>query len=378
MNIVYFDGAWHVISALVVFLLGFLLFVFRPFRSVSKKLSILLYFWHSFFCLYYAHFALYNTADATGYFRRSLSPDISLALGTRGVDSFTSILTQFLGFSYLGTFLVFNIIGAFGVLAILAAIREMTREKTKNIRIISTLICFAPGINFWTAGIGKDPISMLGTGLICWAAIDIRNRWFFIVIGTLCYLLVRPHVVPVIIAAFLFSLLIFGEISALKKVAIAVVVAAPTVFALKFVMSYIGLNELSQFEQFDDLVEYRQSVNTHGGSSIDISNMILPEQMFYYAFMPLFSGAGGLLGLVASIENVFLMMVVVISIPSIIRRSSTLKPQVKWFYLALALVLWIIFAISTANTGLALRQKWMLIPMLLLFCLSYMPAQKRR
>lgn len=378
MNIHYFDNAWHIFSAFSVFIAGFLFFGSRPFRAVSTKLSLLLYCWHSLFCLYYARFALYNTADAGGYFRRSLSPDVAPALGTRGVDFFTSIFTQFLGLSYLGAFLVFNIIGAFGVLAILAAIRETTRDKTRKIRIIATLICFAPGINFWTAAIGKDAISMLGTGLICWAAIDIRKRWLFIPIGALCYLLVRPHVVPVIIIAFLFSLLISGSMNIVKKIAIAAVLAVPAVFAVQFAMSVIGLNDLSQLEGFDDLIEYRQSVNMQGGSSVDISNMILPVQMFYYAFMPFFIGAGELLGLAASIENAFLMMIVVMSLPWIIRSHSTLQPQLKWFYLIFALLLWIVFAMTTANTGLALRQKWMLMPMLLLFCLSYIPVRRHR
>ncbi len=378
MNINYFDNAWDVFSAFSVFIVGFLLFGSRPFRSVPMRLSLVLYLWHSAFCVYYAHFALTNTADAAGYFRRSLSPDVAPALGTRGVDFFTSIFTQYLSFSYLGAFLVFNIIGAFGVLAVLAAIRETTRDKTRKARIIATLICFAPGINFWTVAIGKDAISMLGTGLICWAAVDIRKRWLLLPIGTLCYLLVRPHVVPVIIVAFLFSLLISGRMNLVKKVAVAVVLTLPAVFAVQFAMSVIGLGEASQFEGVGDLIEYRQSVNTQGGSSIDISNMILPMQMFYYAFMPFFIGAGGLLGLVASIENFFLMMIVVVSLPGLTRRSSTLQPQVKWFYLVFALVLWVVFAMTTANTGLALRQKWMFMPMLLLLCLSYMPVQRRR
>lgn len=345
---------------------------------MSNKLSLLLYCWHTLFCLFYADFAIHNTADASGYFRRSLSPDVAPALGTRGVDFFTSIFTQFLGLSYLGAFLVFNIIGAFGVLAILAAIRETTRDKTRNIKLIATLICFAPGINFWTVAIGKDAISMLGTGLICWAAIDIRKRWLWLPIGAVCYLLVRPHVVPVIIVAFLFSLLISGRMSIVKKGVIATVLSVPAIFAVQLATSVIGLGGSSQFDGFNEFIEYRQSVNLQGGSSVDISNMILPMQMFYYAFMPFFIGVGGVLGLVASIENAFLMMIVFISLPGLIRRTSTLQPQVKWFYLAFALVLWIIFSMTTANTGLALRQKWMFMPMVLLFCLSYTPIRRHR
>tara|TARA_R110002124_G_scaffold76753_1_gene205519 strand:+ start:19975 stop:21111 length:1137 start_codon:yes stop_codon:yes gene_type:complete len=378
MNINYFDNAWHVFSAFAVFIAGLLVFGSRPFRSVSTTLSLRLYCFHSFFCLYYARFALYNTADAAGYYRRSLSPDVAPGIGTRGVDFFTSIFTQFLGLSYLGAFLVFNIIGALGVLATLAAIRETTTEKTAKVRLIATLICFAPGINFWTAAIGKDAISMLGTGLICWATLNIRKRWLWFPVGAACYLLVRPQVVPIIFIALSFSLLISGRMSIVKKVAIALVLAGPTLFAVQLALSVIGLGDSPQFDGVNDFIEYRQSVNVHGGSSIDLTSMSLPMQMFYYAFMPLFIGAGGLLGLVASIENAFLMMIVVMSIPGLMRRSSSLPPQVKWFYLSFALVLWVIFAMTTANTGLALRQKWMLLPTLLLYCLSYMPARQHR
>jgi len=377
MNVVYFDTVWYDVSAFAVFIAGILLFGSRPFRSVSTKLSLLLYCWHTLFCLYYARFAIYNTADANGYFRRSLSPDVTMALGTRGVDFLTSIFTQFLGLGYLGTFLVFNIIGAFGVLAILAAIRETTHDKTRKIRVIATLICFAPGINFWTAAIGKDAISILGTGLICWAALDLRKRWLWLPVGAACYLLVRPHIVPVIIVAFLFSLLISGRKSLVKNVAISTVFSVPAIFAVQFAMSVIGLDGSSQFDGFNDFIDYRQSVNTQGGSSVDISDMILPMQMFYYAFMPFFTGAGGLLGLVASIENSFLMMIVVVSLLGLIRRPSTLQAQVKWFYLFFAFVLWVVFAMTTANVGIALRQKWMFMPILLMFCLSYMPVQRR-
>lgn len=378
MSINYFDNYWHALSAFSVFIAGFLLFGWRPFRSVSNKTSLMLYFWHSLFCLYYANFALSNTADATGYFRRSLDPNVAPALGTPGVDFFTSIFTQTLGLSYLGTFLVFNIIGAFGVLAILATIRETMQDKTRNAKIIATIVCFVPGINFWSAAIGKDAISMLGTGLICWAVIDIRRRWLFLSIGTLCYLLVRPHVVPVIISALLTSLLLTKNMNFVTKVVIAAVLIVPAAFSAQLAMSVIGLNETSQFGGATDFIEYRQSVNTQGGSSVDISNMILPMQMFYYAFMPFFIGAGGLLGLVASIENAFLVMIVAVSLSGMRRRPSTLQPQVKWFYLVFSVVLWVIFAMTTANTGLALRQKWMLMPMLLLYGLSYMPVKRRR
>ena len=378
MEIAYAENVWQVISAFAVFVAGFLAFSARPFRSVSRKVSVALYLWHTFFTLYYARFALYNSADARGYFIRSLENNPSFRLGTKAIDFITSIYTQFFGLSYLGTFLVYNIIGAIGLLAFVAAMRETSCRKTARVRLYTTIIAFLPGLSFWSVAIGKDSPALLGTGLLSWAAIDLKRRWVAVLAGTVIYLLVRPHLTAIILVALAFAIIISGKIGIPKKIMIVAVIAAPSVFAIKLAMATLGLGNTDVISSAYAFIESRQLINLQGGSSIDITNMNLPTQMVVYSFGPMFIGANGILGLVASIENVFLLFVVATAVIRIFRGRSSLSPTVKWFYLFFSLSLWMIFAMTTANLGIALRQKWMFMPMLLIFCLSYFPDSKAR
>lgn len=376
MEITYVENAWHVFSAFSVFLIGLVAFSVQPFRSVPARMSVALYLWHTVFCLYYARFAIYNTADARGYFIRSLDVLPSLTLGTQAVDVITSVYTQFLGLSYLGTFLVYNIIGAIGLLAFAAAIRETLGGKSRRVQFYLSVLLFLPGLSFWSVAIGKDAPALMGTGLLCWAALDMRRRWIAIVLGVAVYVVVRPHIAAVILVALAMAIMVSGKVSTVKKIMIIAVLAAPSAFAIRLAISTIGLGDSGAFIDVGDLIEYRQSVNMGGGGAINISGLILPVQMFLYAFGPLFIGAGSLMGLVASLENAFLLFLVASSAVSVVRRKSCLNPTVKWFYLFFALSLWIVFALTTANLGIALRQKWMFMPMLLIFCLSYLPEKR--
>jgi len=348
-------------------------FAARPFRSVPLATSVVLYLWHTCFCLYYARFALNNTADARGYYTRSIQSDFSFSLGTGAIDNFTAIFTQLFGFSYLGAFLLYNIIGAIGLVAILAAMREALSGKGRWVRFFALLVVFLPGASFWSVAIGKDAPALLGVGLLSWAALNIRKRWMALLLGIFSVVLVRPHIVAVILVGLALATLMVGKLRPLNKIVVVFVIAVPAVFAFRFAMASIGLGDFGAFSSVDEFIDYRQSVNMDGGSSIDISSMVLPVQMFFYAFGPLFFGASGLMGLVASVENAFLLFLVAMSAKNVLRKKSSLPPFAKWFFLFYGLSLWVVFALTTANLGIALRQKWMFMPMLLLFFLSYAP-----
>lgn len=376
MAITYAESVWHIFSAFAIFLIGLIGFAVQHFRSVPAKMSVTIYLWHTAFCLYYARFALYNTADARGYFIRSFEAGLSFGLGTKAIDFITAVYTQFVGLSYLGTFLVYNIVGAIGLLAFTAAIRETLGSKSRRIKLYVAVLVFLPGLSFWSVAIGKDAPALLGSGLLCWAVLDLRRRWIMLLLAVAVFLIVRPHIVAVILVALALAILVSRKGSMVNKILIVTVLAPPIIFATKMAMSSIGFGDSGAFKDVGEFIEYRQSVNMEGGGSIDISSMLLPTKMFFYAFGPLFIGAGGLMGLVASVENAFLLFLIASSAGSVWRRQSCLRPTVKWFYLFYSLALWIVFAMTTANLGIALRQKWMFMPTLLILCLSYLPERR--
>lgn len=340
-------------------------------------MSMCIYIWHTLFCIYYAWFTLDNSADAPGYFRRSFNPRLEFGLGTKGVDAFTAIFTQGLNLSYIGVFLVFNIIGAIGLAAYAGALREILAVKSQNVRRFSTLFIFLPGVSFWSVAIGKDALAFFGTGLLAWGILNIRQRWVAILLAVLAYTLVRPHVVAVIVIALTASVIFSNRMSAGRKIILGGMSLAICVVALQFALSAIGLGDIGTSDDVYEFLEYRQSVNLEGGSSIDISSMNMAMRLFYCAFAPLFFGVGGGMGLVASLENLFILGVVIRGALNKYRVSADLPSGAKWFYVVFAMISWIIFSNTTANLGIALRQKWMYMPMLLLFVLACFPNRRR-
>ena len=364
---------WDVASAGFVFLFGAVVCLSLPFSR--QNTTVTLYFWHTLFCIYYALFSLSNPADSIGYFRRSFTLERPFSLGTASVDYFTSLMTQGLGLSYLGAFLAFNIIGVIGLLAYAGALQETLAYKSRKIWRLGILLVFLPGVSFWSVAIGKDALAFFGTGLLCWGTLNIKRRWIAILLALLAYTMVRPHIVAVILAAYMFAAVLTGGLSINRKIVLCLVLSIPSGLAIQFAMSVIGLGYDDTLNNVNEFIEYRQSVNLQGGSSIDIANMNIMFRMFLYAFGPIFIGTGGMLGLIASFENLILFGCILCS-ALYLGKQSTLASSAKWFYLLFALACWFILANTTANLGIALRQKWQFMPMLLLFALSFFPDRR--
>lgn len=192
--LVFADNAWHIIAGFLIFLAGLSVAISQKrLFAVPQRLSIALYLWHSFFCLFYFWYSLNNTADSTLYYIRSLSFNFGFDVGTSGIDYIVSFFSQGLGLSYGNVFLVFNIVGYVGLLSLAAALQAVTKTSRRDIRKWSTLFLFLPGISFWSSAIGKDAIAFAAAGLVTWAALDIGRRMPALILGTLLFLLPRPH-----------------------------------------------------------------------------------------------------------------------------------------------------------------------------------------
>ncbi|MFD1691120.1 hypothetical protein ACFSHR_04845 [Azotobacter chroococcum] len=91
--------AWHVISALLVFLAGALLITWagRHFGTGSRR-SLALYAWHTLFCLVYCWYVLKYGGDAIGYYRTARGGTRYFHVGTYGVVYLTRLLIEGLGF----------------------------------------------------------------------------------------------------------------------------------------------------------------------------------------------------------------------------------------------------------------------------------------
>lgn len=367
------DTAWHVVSNLIVFLIGCWVAIVqvRTF-AVRQKQAILFYLWHTGFSIFYFYYSLNGGSDSANYYIFSFSDSLDFALGTIGIYYLTSFFSLGMGMSYGGTFLVYNLFGFIGMLAFAAALRQVAAACGKIAQRLSLLLILLPGLSFWSSAIGKDALTFMAAGLATWGALNNRRRYPALILAALAFLLARPHMAGILLVSVTLALLFSQRIGLIKRV-VLLALMIPTAFAgVGFGLEYAGLEDASSIADVNNYFELRQGYNLGGGSSVDIASMSVPMRLVTYLFRPFFFDAGGMLGLVISVENTLLAAVILYAITMRLggRRSQLdLFPFI--FFVVFSTVSWLVLANTTANLGIAIRQKWMFLPMMLVLAYSY-------
>jgi len=365
------SSVWHVLSAAVVFVLGavFTVPMAKYFRVPTSR-ALFLYAWHTGFCLFYMDYSITNISDAGGYYVSSFQYIGDFEPGTVFVIFLTSIFSVHLNMSYLGIFLVFNLFGSIGLLAFYGALRLATVDKSRALRVLSLLILLMPSINFWTASLGKDAISFMATGLAIWAALEFSKRTFLLGLAVIAMLLVRPHMAAIMVLAFVFSTIFSTRLSLVQRVVLGTMAFAVTAAMLPFALTYAGLGDASSSGDVMAYIEKRQGFNQAGGGGVDISSMSPPMQLFTYLFRPLPFEAHSIFALASSLDNVVLLGLFVMGIRRVFTYRSPYPRENRVFLWTYAIAAWIILALTTANLGISVRQKWMFTPVLLYLFIS--------
>ena len=356
----------------VIVLLGGLLSAWtgRGLRLPARH-AVFLYLWHTVFCLAYVMFLGIRGGDAVGYYLRSFDQFRILSLGTLSIVEITSYFSYGLGLSFLATNLVFNIAGALGLLFFRVALREAYGGN----HWLQWVVILLPAASFWSSAIGKDSLAMLAVSLYAWAIISTRLRVWPIVVALLVMGLARPHIavvmgaVTVVLAAFQFST------APGRSILTILIGAGGGFYALPIVMEIVKLESLGS-EEIGTFIEGREKLNSMGGSSIDISGMSYPTRVFSYLFRPLPYEASDILQLVASAENLIhlgFLTACLYFVLSGTRKLSAYRP-LSLFLLGFSLIL--VLAITTANLGLASRQKLMALVPLYVFFFAFRPVAR--
>lgn len=373
-----FENSWSVFSAFITFFIG-IFFVARLSSAfnLSTSRGILIYLWHTLFCFAYFFYTLKFGGDAFAYYNKALIDGFNFRFGTVAVVSLTKLLVHGLGFGVLSCFLFFNIIGSIGLLAVAGAMKRATEDKSKFLKRLATIIVFLPSVSFWSSGIGKDAISFMAMGLALWAALNLNKRILIMILAVSFMLIVRPHMAGIMVIGLAMSVMFDKKASIVRRTVLGVVAVIGVGVMVPFALQYAGVSDPNSAEGLMDYVEERQSYNMEGGGGVDIASMSLPVQLFTYMFRPIIFEARSITALAASIDNLILLYLFVAGVYALIKKKSrnfTENRKFMWVYVLLA---WIVLSMTTANLGIAVRQKWMFTPILVFLLISLIGRNKK-
>ena len=339
--------------------------------------SLVLFTWHTFFSFVYVWYVSSFGGDATMYYARAQVGIAEFSLGVGSVIFIANLIYKFINPSFLGMGIFFSTFGVIGLLAFDASLRHVTRYTSRSIKLLATIMVLLPSISFWSAGIGKDAIAFMAVGLVLWASLDLSKHKLLMIFAIFTMLLVRPHMAGLMTIALTFAFMMDKNMNMLQRVFIVIVALVALLLMVPFALDYVGIEYVS-VQVLMDYIEQRQSYNWEGyGGGIDISSMSLPMQMFTYLFRPLPFESHSIYAFMASVDNVLLLYLFVMGLFAKLKGVSA-NPNLNlafiWIYGGSALLA---LSMTTANMGISVRQKWMLLPFFVVLFVSYIARKKQ-
>lgn len=371
-------GAWGIISAISVFLIGFLIVVFlaKKLRS-EKNRPIFIYAWHTMFCVIYALYVADNGGDALMYYGRELVDGGEFRLGTVAVNYFAQTIKHGLNLSFLGVSLVFNIFGSIGLVAFDVCMRKYTNHGSKKLQRLASVIVFLPSISFWSSGIGKDALAFMAVGLALWASQNIGRHVLLMMFAVATMLVVRPHMAAIMTLSLVTGFVFYGRIGLIPRVILGAIAFSAATIIVPIALNQSGLGADVDEGALIEYVEKRQGYNMEGGGGVDIANMPLPLQLFTYLFRPLPFEARNVFTLAASADNMIILYLFFMGGRVVFSKRKLIFAENRPFLWLYSLSAWLLLAMTTANMGISMRQKWMFAPVLIFLFMSVIASAQR-
>ena len=349
-------------------------FFFGKLLELRSSLVAIIFAEHFAMLFVYINFVSIYGGDLIGYWNNSIEFEYDFTPGTKFITSLVKVVSFFVGYDFWATNIVFMTFGVLAVELLAKILLDLNNSHVyKNNFTIAAMILF-PSLHYWSSSIGKDGLALLSITLYIYAISHQKyKRLLFIVLSLVIMLFTRVYVVAIMI--LLLGLCELSSNNSVKiKLFIFVMLLLSAIFAMIAIPQYYELGEKYNVENIDfiaiqNLFSERENYNTDGVSSYAISNLSIIERMLSYMYRPFFVDAPGIYGLLASLENIFLVSLSVRSLLNI--RTYFLNPKnlVFWNLIFLFIVLLLMLSYTTANMGIAMRQKTMILPCFMYICL---------
>jgi hypothetical protein len=342
--------------------------------NLNCLLAIAVYFWHTIFSVLYALFIISsNHGDALMYYHNLRGYQLDYpVIGTQSVVFLTNIIKN-IGFSFISTSLFYNLLGSIALLLFYFLYKQLNVFRERLFDYLILVVIFLPSASFWTGGIGKDSVAFLGISL-CFLGGCRKKAWIFI-IGVTFLFFVRPHISVVVGLSLAFAFIIKYKARLYYKFMFVACMIAVFILVMPVVVKYVGIDLSYGMEGVFEYVSERELKNLEGGGAVDLRQLSPLFKVFTYLFRPLPYEAFSFTSMVASLENVLIISVFLyLAYRWFVKNNAFIKLDYVLLYsLCYSVLSVVILSFTTANLGIAVRQKWMVLPILfyLLFSLAF-------
>mgnify|MGYP006274103099 CR=1 FL=1 len=323
----------------------------------------------------------YYTLDSAQYFHRGMQigDPFSLFAFGQGTDNLEAVTALIL--AILPSFTAAKVVYSFvGLIAVYIVYRAATLYLRRDMPDLLLVLGVFPSILFWNSILGKDPITSLGIALVTLGAVGFltRRRMIFLVVvaaGLLTAAFIRSWLGLIFLAPLVATIFLTGRASLGTKIGFSILGVPGFLVALQTFQERFAIQTASDLVQRADTLSQGWA---RGGSAQQIegglnslTDMILfmPVGAFTALFRPLPGEVLNPFGMLAGLENAFLLGLIVYGVYRRGVGPVLRDPVLLWAILTLLAWSAIYGFVSYQNLGTAFRFRAQVAPIMLLLAL---------
>jgi hypothetical protein len=372
---------------ILIFVLGYAFIQSFTTKLSDENLSSLkkMYLFHILFGTYFCFFV---QGDAVGYWKlaKMMSyADFIYSLtqdqGTHFILALNYIPSNIFDLSYFTGTMLYSLIGFIGLtyFYIIAVELIPNNPKFKGYYLFPMLF-FLPNLHFWSCAVGKDTLLFFCIAIFTYGLMQPFKRMPMIILGLVLAYFIRPHMTLFMLLGFGMAYFSGKNISIIQRIAFFGLMIGVAIAILPMVMKFAKIEEAS-VDSFNTFSETKAALLSTASSSsaVDISSYPFPLKVFTFLYRPFFFDINGIPSILASFENLLLLV-----LSFVVLRNKPLQSFKKAPFVIQGMVYFLIigtlaFSQSLGNIGIMIRMRNMFLPGLLLFIywnLSYRESQE--
>ena len=274
--------------------------------------------------------------------------------------------------TFISVTVLFGLISYTGLLILYWLIRKSIEDYNKFDIYLIRIFFFFPSLHFWQMSMSKDSLIFFCICLFILFQSNIKKYFYLGLFSLIIVFLIRPYLIPFFL---FFTLLIFlfeKQINIKFKILIFILLQIPLFIILQYSFAYVGINlynfdinnPFSFYYKIRTIIEESRLVALNQSAGINKNNLSFIYQIFIYLFGPINIFIDNTFYKIASFENIILFFYIIIMI---INKKINNIDLFKTILFLTFVCLLILLALRTANYGISMRQKWMILPFLIIF-----------
>ena len=370
------------------------LWIYQQYSPLSQRIFyVILLSWFGHFLGGYIY--TLNPSDSYIQFFMMATPDF-LGLSTQFVETMTWYVREYItGDSFQSTiffFSAFSFLGSVLWYLLYLQLAEYLGIQKRDYLLPALILMCWPSYLLFTAGIGKDSLCFMfiPMALLSWNQFTYQRKnrtmmMLFLMFALGSMIVIRPYLLMIAAGAYFLSTVQGINKLTFFRVLFILFLVPFVIYAVQWVLAEQANLEIVDLDHIASKAQTQQLLLSQGSSfpypatkNTWVTLLLLPYGLIMNLVMPLFIFANNITGVLASIENIFLVYLLY----QFIRARKTfrliklqLEPVKVCFYFFVVGMAFM--GLSNTNLGLAMRQKSMYVPAFLVIAMLVWAYQKQ-